>query len=356
MNQEFSQCDHDEHVEKFKDYCGRSSKFGFSEIYDVALSTEGTRRVSRYEITETFLVNRILFSAFAGKRQRGACEHLQTDRALVHEKVLSEKAQVLSAQSEMSNKSFSKGVRGLKFINRLIFPGPCPHFEECQNRKIENEKTFEASNRSFTYLHYQEPTNANGKLVVYYHGNAECLSLCEKYVAYMAKYMKADIVVPEYDGYYTDCVQCSERDCYELAKAVDEWISFQGYEKADVTVIGYSIGTGTATFMASELDYPKLTLVCPFTSIKDVAIHHHGVMGNFIRQRFDNLSKIKQYTGSLIVIHGEKDDKIPISHGVNLYRSCPSKNKQFVAVRKRGHILDPSDLVRYKPLLEMISK
>jgi esterase/lipase len=249
------------------------------------------------------------------------------------------------------------GWAGLRALNRMIFPGPCSKFEQCASRKAEGQRTFTSqTGKRVNYIMHRHENNPSKKLVLYFHGNAECIAMCAAYVPYISAASGADVLVPEYDGYGEDVhVQCSERMCFELADAVDEMIFRMGYAREDVAVVGYSIGSGTATYTAVELGYGRLVLVCPFTSIRDVAVYHSGLVGHVMGSRFDNASRISRYEGRLVVVHGERDSKIPCEQGHRLFELCPSEDKHLVIVGQRGHVLDPSDLVSYGPVKDILS-
>ncbi len=50
---------------------------------------------------------------------------------------------------------------------------------------------------------------------------------------------------------------------------------------------------------------------------------------------FNNIAKIKKYSGPLLVIHAEKDHIIPFSDGRALYEACPSTRKEFLEIKAR---------------------
>jgi len=59
-------------------------------------------------------------------------------------------------------------------------------------------------------------------------------------------------------------------------------------------------------------------LLCPFTSIKDVAIHLTGKLNCLIRNRFDTKSIMHKIKCPTIIFHGTSDQLIPISQAIEL--------------------------------------
>ncbi|CAM5999699.1 unnamed protein product [Sphagnum balticum] len=87
-----------------------------------------------------------------------------------------------------------------------------------------------------------------------------------------------------------------------------------GRKPDDIYVMGRSIGSGGASYLAGHRSVPVLILISPFDTIKDVARDMVGCLGCLIKQHFDNLTEIKKFNGKLLVIHGERDDVIGVSH------------------------------------------
>ena len=59
-------------------------------------------------------------------------------------------------------------------------------------------------------------------------------------------------------------------------------------KREDVLVMGRSIGTGGASFLAGNRDIPLLILMSPFDTIKSVAAGMVGCIGWILKQHFDN--------------------------------------------------------------------
>lgn len=80
-------------------------------------------------------------------------------------------------------------------------------------------------------------------------------------------------------------------DAEKMMRFLTEKLNFS---MRQILIMGRSIGSGPATYMAQKFKPAALLLISPFTSIKDVAKSMYGFMGAlFIKDRFDNLEKIK---------------------------------------------------------------
>lgn len=54
-------------------------------------------------------------------------------------------------------------------------------------------------------------------------------------------------------------------------------------------IIGRSIGSGGATYLASRKNLKNLVLISPFSKIREVAKDFVGCVGGIVKSHFDNL-------------------------------------------------------------------
>jgi fermentation-respiration switch protein FrsA (DUF1100 family) len=74
-------------------------------------------------------------------------------------------------------------------------------------------------------------------------------------------------------------------------------------------------------------------LISPFTSVFAVRIP----VPIFPRDRFPSLKRIPQVKCPLLVIHGEEDTLIPVSHGKKLVAAARVADKKFLGIPGAGH-------------------
>lgn len=118
-------------------------------------------------------------------------------------------------------------------------------------------------------------------------------------------------------------------------------------------IYGHSMGSGVAVDLASHLsspaDYGGLVLESAFTSFTDVA-HASGWLASLVnlvtRERFASIEKIGQVQAPLLMLHGMRDDTIPIQLGERLFAAAHSP-KQWLAIDGAAH----SDLDLVNPAL-----
>lgn len=93
-----------------------------------------------------------------------------------------------------------------------------------------------------------------------------------------------------------------------------------GFAEKNIFVLGRSLGSGPATYLASRYRPGGLILISPFASIRNVTKDMFGFIGSLvIKERFDNLKKMSQVISPTLLIHGEKDKTVLPSHSEMLY-------------------------------------
>lgn len=103
-------------------------------------------------------------------------------------------------------------------------------------------------------------------VVIYFGGNAEDVS--SNFRTFSALLPKQNLYFVNYRGYGGSTGSPSEAALFSDALAVYDWV----HEKyPNISVIGRSLGSGVAVYLASARKVDKLVLVTPYDSIENVA-------------------------------------------------------------------------------------
>lgn len=117
-------------------------------------------------------------------------------------------------------------------------------------------------------------------------------------------------------------------------------------------LIGYSMGSVSATYLSAEKENVKLILMAPLSCTGEVFSHLKRqytdgwkmVLRPFLKVSADdyltdisNVEAIKRHRGDLLVIHGTKDRTLPYQMGVKLYSASGSENKRLIPIDDGGH-------------------
>jgi len=175
--------------------------------------------------------------------------------------------------------------------------------------------------------------------VLYCHGNAGNLSFRSGTIERWQNRVGASVLIFDYPGYGRSSGRPNEKNCYASGLAAYRWLREQGVAAERIVLFGESLGGGVAVELAIHQPHAALVLLATFTSIPELAQEIFPFLPArwLCRTRFDNLSKLRQYTGPLLLIHGEDDTLVPPHHSQRLFDACPSQQKKLLLVPGHDH-------------------
>ena len=128
--------------------------------------------------------------------------------------------------------------------------------------------------------------------------------------------------------------------------------------KSRVIVVGYSLGTGPATWLASRYPLDMLLLHAPYCSMADMAGHTvpiWPILPNcLLRYPLPTNEWIRQVKAPIVLFHGDRDGVIPYSSSVRL-KALLKPNDQFITINGSGHN-DLLDHPQYQQVIATLLK
>jgi len=190
---------------------------------------------------------------------------------------------------------------------------------------------------------FAPPRESDGKIIVLYHGNAG-------HIGDRAKKARTfidrgyGVYRAEYRGYAANHGMPTEEGFYKDAESALAWLVENGYPPSQWVLYGESIGSGPAVEMATRHDVAALVLEGAFSSAVDVAQERYFWLPVHIlmKDRYDNVKKIKSVKAPLLMVHGSHDTVVPIELGEQLFNAAKG-SKKFLPIRGAGH----SDLYEF---------
>ena len=184
---------------------------------------------------------------------------------------------------------------------------------------------------------FMPPADKNGKILVFYHGNAGHIG----HRAVKARYFIErgyGVFFAEYRGFGGNPGSPTEEGLYKDARAALKWLEAQGYLTRQIILYGESIGSGVAVQIAKEIQPDILILEAPFSSALDVAKRTHFWLPVdwMMKDRYDSLSKIPDVKSQLLIVHGDEDNVIPIHLAKKLFEAA-NHPKEFITINGGGH-------------------
>jgi len=157
--------------------------------------------------------------------------------------------------------------------------------------------------------------------IFYYGGNAEDISAAALQFATLTQFQS---VFVNYRGYGLSTGTPSEKNLYQDALMIFDRIN-EDAQPSQVFIIGRSLGTGIATYVASMRKVDGLVLVTPFDSLTSIGKDRHPFMpvSLMIRHHFDSLSRAGQLKMPTLVLLAESDAVVPRRNSSALMQALP---------------------------------
>jgi fermentation-respiration switch protein FrsA (DUF1100 family) len=166
--------------------------------------------------------------------------------------------------------------------------------------------------------------------LIYFGGNAEAVSL----LALDAHDLRGiSLFLFDYRGYGASTGEPGERAFFADALAIyDHVASLPRVDRKRIFVMGRSLGSGVATYLASERPVSRVVLVTPFDSMAAVAHTHYPYLltGMLLRHRFDSASRAAAIDAPLLALIAGADNIVPARHGLALAKAWHGPVKSVV--------------------------
>ena len=223
----------------------------------------------------------------------------------------------------------------------LIYPVPAHPIEP----RLGGAKLEDIPGAEGTHVYaLHAPARPGSPTIVHFHGNGEDLS---GQGPLMDALREAGIGVyaVEYPGYgVAKDAPLTEDSVYAAAEAALAYLRTALGVPRDATILqGQSLGTGVAAEMAHRGYGSRLVLISPYTSMVDMA----AMVAPFlpvrwlVRDRYETDRKAPSLALPALVIHGTKDEVIPVSMGRRIAQLLPRSELVLV---DGGHHADLFDI------------
>jgi fermentation-respiration switch protein FrsA (DUF1100 family) len=233
------------------------------------------------------------------------------------------------------------------FAQRGLLYFPDTRYSAPQNSGLpdfKEEKLVTADGETIIVWH-MAPRDADKPVIIYFHGNGGALNLrAERFAALALEGF--GIVGVSYRGYGGSSGTPSEQGLITDGVAAYEF-AVKRYTPARIALWGESLGSAVAIAVASEAPVAKIVLESPFTSVADLAasLYWFVPVRLLIKDPFRSDRRIANVKAPILIMHGVKDDIVPIRYGEGLYALIKGE-KKFHRLAEGGH----NDLGRYGAL------
>ncbi len=182
------------------------------------------------------------------------------------------------------------------------------------------------------------PAPASSQILLWFHGNAENIGMGVSQMVVFHE-LGVNLLEIDYRGYGKSEGKPDEAGVYRDADAAYRYlVETRRFDPKNLYIFGHSLGGAVAVELASSRDCAGLIVESSFTSAPDMARHIFRVPGTeyLARSRFDSASKIRRVRAPVLVIHGTRDEVIPLQMGRKLFEAAPEP-KSFFEIVGAGH-------------------
>jgi len=183
-------------------------------------------------------------------------------------------------------------------------------------------------------------------LIFYLHGNAGSVDTWGE-VAKRYTDLRYDVFILDYPGYgkSTGAIKSKEQLFGDIQSAYNEMK--ERYPEKKIVVLGYSIGTGLASYVASTNNPRLLILQAPYYNLTDLMRHTYPIIPTFLlRYKFRTNQYLRNCKMPVVIFHGDRDEVIYYGSSVKLKKEM-KQGDTLITLNGQGHngITDNPDYI-----------
>lgn len=175
----------------------------------------------------------------------------------------------------------------------------------------------------------------NNRALIYFGGNAEQVTRnIEHFQQHLPGY---NLYLLNYRGYGGSTGAPSETALYLDALSLYDLI---GDDYDGVSVVGRSLGSGVATYVAANRDIEKLALITPYDSIERVAQSKFPFIpvSLLLHDKYDSAERAHNISATTLIIAAETDGVIPLHFTQALAESFPIPHPPIRTIPDTDHL------------------
>ena len=172
------------------------------------------------------------------------------------------------------------------------------------------------------------------KTIIYFGGNSERIE--GNIDAFQTVFPHYTLHLLNYRGFGESDGKPTEAGLYQDALAIYDQLKA---EHAHISVIGRSLGSGVASWLAASRKVEKLILITPFDSAKEVAqkAYPYFPMSLLLKDKHDSWSRAKQIDSRILMIIASDDAIISREHSDRLAEQFNPEQIEVVVIDDATH-------------------
>lgn len=232
-----------------------------------------------------------------------------------------------------------------------------PNDSEQDRQTLQQSHTYEQVTISQKYKGWLKDNKDSDTIIVYFGGNAQNTAstfLQFESVGIFDVMKNYSFLSIDYPSYGESEGSLSQDSLFQMADDVMDYVENHFPDKK-IDLIGYSIGTGIASYVSAHHALHKFVLVAPYNNGKDLFNTYfsifYGPLTNLIQYPLESDQYVKQVTCESLVVMSKADSIVPMRLSKKLIKAF-EKEPSTVVYEKDTH----ADLItEIKPWQDIIN-
>lgn len=229
-------------------------------------------------------------------------------------------------------------ICGLVYFNQegiIFFPEKLPESHLFTFDSNFEEKYINVSNDIAIHGVLFKSDTSKG-LIFYLHGNGGSVRTWGE-ISKTYTDLGYDLFILDYRGYGMSAGDINSEETFfnDIQLAYDSITT--GYDNKQKIILGYSIGTGSASWLGSKNDPDLLILQAPYYSLIDMKNKLFPFIPDFIlKYKFETYKYLKEVKSPVVIFHGDHDKVIPYQSSIELKKHF-KQDDELISLKNQGH-------------------
>jgi len=175
-------------------------------------------------------------------------------------------------------------------------------------------------------------------LIIYFGGNGECSANVLRDILSKNR-ATTSILVFDYPEYGNSEGEISESSIYDMAEASITY-SLKKWSSEKICIVGYSLGTGVATYVTSKFQFMKSVLIAPYKNMTAVFNSHlpvfYGPFKNLVKYDFPSIDYCSTMEANVLIIASDTDEVIPYSMAIE-FKEQLNQKAELITISGLSH-------------------
>lgn len=216
--------------------------------------------------------------------------------------------------------------------DHLIFH-PNYSYQDANYIKNNGYENFNIENKYYGWVKKSEIIDSY--TVIYYGGNGESAARTlarHDSLETISYYDNFNLFIIDYPSYGLSEGKASETSLNEMAlKSYDYIKELEYVSENKIVVMGFSLGTGVASYVASKRAVDKLILLAPYNNFTDTMNQFlpifYGPLKGLVKHKFDSGKNLVNQNLEILIIYTEKDEIVKKRLTEKLINEIESSNE-----------------------------